>query len=200
MMIPSAFNPQPLTTPMTTVIDLAIPDVKLLKPKLHRDDRGYVTEIVHEKQMQELGLPIRFMQENQSMSARRNTVRGMHSQKPPHAQAKLVRVLRGRILDVVVDVRPDSPTYGKHIGIELGSEEVEQLFVPVGFLHGFCTLEDHTVVLYKMSNLYAPGSEVGVVWNDPDLGIAWPVQPGQAILSGKDEKLPRFKDFPRIEW
>lgn len=185
---------------MTTVKELAIPDVKVLYPKLFGDDRGYVTEIVHEKQMQELGIPIRFMQENQSMSAKKGTVRGLHSQKPPYAQAKLVRVLRGRILDVVVDVRPHSPTYGQHVCIDLSDQEVAQLFVPVGFLHGFCTLEDNTVVLYKMSNLYAPGSEIGVIWNDPDLGIAWPVHPERAILSGKDEKLSRFKDFPHIDW
>jgi dTDP-4-dehydrorhamnose 3,5-epimerase len=185
---------------MTTVIELAIPDVKVLKPKLYHDDRGYVTEIVHEKQMQELGLPIKFMQENQSMSLRRNTVRGLHGQKPPHVQAKLVRVLAGRIWDVAVDARPRSPTYGKHVGVELSADDVAQLYVPAGFLHGFCTLENNTVVLYKMSSLYAPGSEIGVVWNDPDLGIAWPVQRDQVILSGKDEKLLSFKDFPKIDW
>jgi dTDP-4-dehydrorhamnose 3,5-epimerase len=185
---------------MTHVIDLAIPDVKLLKPKIHRDDRGYVTEVVHEKQMMDLGLPIKFTQENQSMSLHKNTVRGMHGQKPPHAQAKLVRVLNGRILDVVVDARPQSQTYGKHVSVELSSDEVAQLYVPVGFLHGFCTLTDNAVVLYKMSSLYAPGSEFGVVWNDLDLAIDWPVTPEQAILSGKDVKLPAFKDLPRIDW
>src|SRR5579862_7752386 len=181
---------------MVTVKELAIPDVKLLTPKLHQDDRGYVTEIVHEKQMQELGLPVEFMQENQSMSRYKNTVRGLHGQKPPHAQAKLVRVLRGKIFDVAVDVRPGSKTYGKHVSAVLSEDEVAQMFIPIGFLHGFCTLEDNTVVLYKMSDVYAPGSEIGVVWNDPDLKIDWPVDPAQAILSGKDEKLPHFKDFP----
>jgi dTDP-4-dehydrorhamnose 3,5-epimerase len=180
--------------------ELAIPDVKLLTPKLHKDDRGYVTEIVHEKQMEELGFPIRFMQENQSMSTFKNTVRGLHAQHPPHAQAKLVRVLRGKIFDVAVDARPNSKTYGKHVSAVLSDEAVEQLLIPAGFLHGFCTLEDNTVVLYKMSSLYTPGSEVGAFWNDPDLNIQWPVDPEQAILSGKDDKLPRFKDFPRIEW
>ena len=185
---------------MTAIIDLAIPDVKLLKPKLHRDDRGYVAEIVHEKQMLELGLPIKFMQENQSMSVHKNTVRGLHAQRSPHAQAKLVRVLQGRIWDVVVDVRRGSPSFGKHVGVQLSSDEVAQLYVPVGFLHGFCTLTDNAVVLYKMSNVYDPGSEVGVIWNDPDLNIPWPVKPAEAILSGKDEKLSLFKDFPAIEW
>jgi dTDP-4-dehydrorhamnose 3,5-epimerase len=185
---------------MFTVKELAIPDVKLLMPKLHQDDRGYVVEIVHEKQMQELGLPIEFMQENQSMSYRKNTVRGLHGQRPPHAQAKLVRVLRGKIFDIAVDVRPGSPSYGKHVGTTLSEDEIVQMLIPPGFLHGFCTLTDNTIVLYKMSSLYAPGSEVGVIWNDPDLGIAWPVDHASAILSGKDDKLPRFKDFPRIDW
>jgi dTDP-4-dehydrorhamnose 3,5-epimerase len=185
---------------MITVKELAIPDVKILMPKLHHDDRGYVTEIIHEKQMDDLGIPIKFMQENQSMSLRKNTVRGMHSQKPPNAQAKLVRVLRGRILDVAIDVRRNSPTYGQHVSCELSQDEVTQMFIPVGFLHGFCTLEDNTVVLYKMSSLYVPGSECGVLWNDPDLNIKWPIKPGDAILSGKDEKLSNFKDFPRIDW
>ena|ERR1700722_4853055 len=185
---------------MTTVKELAIPDVKLLMPKLHQDDRGYVTEIVHENQMLELGIPIKFMQENQSMSRKKYTVRGMHGQKPPHAQAKLVRVLHGKILDIAIDVRLGSPTYGKHVSALLSDEEVTQMFIPAGFLHGFCTLADDTVVLYKMSSLYTPGNEVGVIWNDPDLDIEWPVDPKDAILSGKDEKLPRFKDFPRIEW
>jgi dTDP-4-dehydrorhamnose 3,5-epimerase len=175
---------------MITVKELAIPDVKLLTPKLHHDDRGYVTEIIHEKQMEELGIPIKFMQENQSMSLRKNT----------HAQAKLVRVLRGKIVDVAIDVRPNSPTYGKHVSCLLSQDEVTQMFIPAGFLHGFCTLEDNTVVLYKMSSLYVPGSECGVLWNDPDLKIDWPVKPADAILSGKDEKLSHFKDFPRIDW
>src|SRR5579862_3438833 len=149
---------------MVTVKELAIPDVKLLTPKLHQDDRGYVTEIVHEKQMQELGLPIEFMQENQSMSRHKNTVRGLHGQRPPYAQAKLVRVLRGKIFDVAVDVRPGSPTYGKHVSATLSEDEVVQMFIPPGFLHGFCTLAENTIVLYKTSSLYAPGNEVGVIW------------------------------------
>lgn len=185
---------------MITVKELAIPDVKLLTPILHHDDRGYVTEIVHEKQMADLGMPMKFVQENQSMSLRKNTVRGMHSQKPPHAQAKLVRVLRGKILDVAIDVRPNSPTYGEHVSAILSQDEVTQMFIPVGFLHGFCTLEDNTVVLYKMSSLYVPGSECGVMWNDPDLKIKWPARAEDAILSGKDEKLSQFKDFSRIDW
>jgi len=185
---------------MLTVKDLAIPEVKLLMPKMHRDDRGYVAEITHEKEMLDLGLP-RFVQENQSMSLHKNVVRGLHSQKPPHAQAKLVRVLRGKIFDVAVDMRPASKTFGQHVSATLDSEgDITQMFIPAGFLHGFCTLSADTVVLYKMSDFYAPGNEVGVMWNDPDLGIAWPVTPADAILSGKDQKLSSFKEFPRINW
>lgn len=185
---------------MITVKELSIPDVKLLIPQLHEDNRGYVTEIVHEKQMKELGLSYRVVQENQSLSKRKNTVRGMHCQRPPYAQVKLVRVLRGSILDVALDMRPHSPTFGKFAHATLTDKDVTQLYVPEGFAHGFCTLEDDTVVLYKMSSPYTPGSEVGIIWNDPDIKIPWPVDAAQAVLSGKDEKLPRFKDLPPIEW
>ncbi len=185
---------------MISVQELAIPEVKLLRPKVHKDDRGYVTEIAHEREMEELGLPIRFVQENQSLSCTSGTVRGLHFQKPPYAQAKFIRVLRGKIFDVAVDVRPNSPTYGKHIGVTLSEDEIVQLFIPQGFAHGFCTMTDNTVILYKMSSFYAPGSEGGIKWNDPDLGIAWPIDPSKAILSGKDEKLPFFKELPPIAW
>jgi dTDP-4-dehydrorhamnose 3,5-epimerase len=185
---------------MINIKELAIPEVKLLMPVVHRDNRGYVTEIVHERQLEELDLAVKLVQENQSLSIQKHTVRGMHSQKPPYAQAKFVRVLRGRIFDVAVDMRRGAPTFGKYVSVELSEDDVSQLFIPTGFAHGFCTLEPNTVVLYKMSQFYAPGSEVGFIWNDPDIGIQWPVEAKQAILSGKDEKLPRFKDIPPIAW
>lgn len=185
---------------MITVQELTIPEVKILRPKVHRDDRGYVTEIVHEKDLQTLGLPIRFVQENQSLSRQKGTVRGLHFQKPPDAQAKLVRVLRGKIFDVAVDVRPHSATYGKHVTAILSEDDVAQMFIPAGFAHGFCTLTEDTVMLYKMSAFYAPSSEGGVLWNDPALGIDWPIDPAQAVLSGKDVKLPLFKDLPPLAW
>lgn len=185
---------------MITVTALAIPDVKLLMPKVHQDNRGYFVEIAHDQKMHEAGINLSFKQENQSFSKHKNTVRGLHSQCPPHAQAKLVRVLRGKIFDVAVDVRPGSPTYGKHVSQVLSDQDIALMLIPVGFLHGFCTLEDNTVVSYKTSDFYAPGNEVGVLWNDPDLGIAWPIDPAQAILSPKDEILPAFKDFPSIVW
>lgn len=185
---------------MLAVKTLLIPDVKLLMPKMHRDERGYLAETMHEREMAGLGLP-RFVQENQSLSMDKNVVRGLHAQKPPHAQAKLVRVLQGKILDVAVDVRPNSKTFGQHVSVVLeGAGDITMAYIPAGFLHGFCTLADNTVVLYKTSDFYAPGSEVGVTWNDPDLAIDWPVKPGDAILSAKDMKLPSFKTFPKMDW
>ncbi len=185
---------------MMTVTSLAIPDVKLLHPKLHHDDRGYVTEIAHDKQMADLGLNFRLVQENQSMSLRKGTVRGLHCQRPPYAQAKLVRVLRGHIWDVAVDVRPNSPTFGKFVSQELSQDVVVQMLIPAGFLHGFCTLEDNCVVLYKMSSVYVPGGEAGVNWLDHDLNIPWPVKPEAAIMSDKDKKLGALRDFPQLDW
>jgi dTDP-4-dehydrorhamnose 3,5-epimerase len=185
---------------MLTVKTVAIPDVKLLMPKMHRDDRGYLAETMHEREMTELGLP-RFVQENQSLSQDKNIVRGLHAQRPPHAQAKLVRVLQGKIFDVAVDVRPTSKTFGHHVSAVLGDgDDITLMYIPAGFLHGFCTLVENTVVLYKTSDFYAPGNEVGVIWDDPDLKIDWPVAPADAILSDKDGKLPSFKNLPRMEW
>ncbi len=185
---------------MIAVQELEIPDVKLLRPKVHQDDRGYVTEIAHEKEMQELGLPVRFVQENQSLSRFVGTVRGLHFQKPPDAQAKLIRVLKGKIFDVAVDLRPKSPSFGRHVSAILSDDDIAQLYIPPGFAHGFCTLTGDTVILYKMSSFYAPASEGGVLWNDPDLAIPWPVDPAKAILSGKDEKQSPFRDLPPLEW
>lgn len=179
---------------MLAIQELAIPEVKILTPKVHRDDRGYLAEVAQDQRMRELGLPA-FVQENQSLSYRKNTLRGLHAQKAPHEQTKLVRVLRGKIFDVAVDVRPSSPTYGKHASALLSADDLTQMLIPAGFLHGFCTLEDDTIVLYKISGFYAPAAEIGVIWDDPDLNIAWPILAGSAILSAKDARLPRFKDL-----
>jgi dTDP-4-dehydrorhamnose 3,5-epimerase len=187
------------TSKMITVKDLTIPDVKILMPHMHQDARGYFAEVWHEKQMQQAELPIRFVQENQSLSQKIYTVRGLHAQKTPHQQAKLLRVLRGSIFDVAVDIRPSSPTYGQHVSAVLTAEDLTQIYIPVGFLHGFCTLQPATVVLYKISDFYDPHSETGVVWDDPDLGIAWPFDKTQATLSDKDARLPSFKDFHNSE-
>jgi len=169
---------------------LAIPDVKVLTPRRFGDNRGWFTESWSRR-----ALDVDFCQDNMSLSAPRGTVRGLHFQKPPHAQAKLVSVLRGRILDVAVDIRVGSPTFGSHVAIELSADEGNQLFVPRGFAHGFCTLEPDTMVMYKVDSFYAPDADEGLFWADPALGIDWPVPPDAAELSPKDQKLPRLADI-----
>lgn len=175
---------------------LAIPEVKLITPRRFADARGHFTESWNKKAWGEAGLPdIAFCQDNQSLSAAAGTIRGLHFQSPPHAQAKLVSVLRGRILDVAVDLRKSSPTFGRHVTAELDAETGAQLFVPKGFAHGFCTLAQGTLVFYKVDAHYAPESDAGIFWADEALGIAWPVEPTHAQLSPKDANLPRLKDI-----
>lgn len=173
---------------------LDIPDVLLLKPKRFGDHRGFFMETYSKPRLVEAGVDIDFVQDNHSLSAEVGTLRGLHFQAPPHAQDKLVRVTRGRVLDVAVDIRRGSPWYGKHVTAELSAENDHQLLVPKGFLHGFVTLEPDTEFLYKVSDVYAPECDGGVMWNDPDLGIDWPV-PGEPKLSDKDAKLPSFSAF-----
>jgi dTDP-4-dehydrorhamnose 3,5-epimerase len=171
------------------------PGVLVLKPRRFPDARGYFVETYSQRAFREGGVAIDFVQDNQSASIYRGTIRGLHFQLPPAAQAKLVRVVRGSIYDVVVDLRRDSPTYGQWMSQELTAQSGEQIFIPGGLAHGFCTLEPDTEVAYKVDNYYAPGSESGIIWNDPTLNIRWPVALGEAILSEKDRKLGRFKDF-----
>ena len=177
------------------VVALDIPDVKLLRPPRFRDARGFFSEIHNQQALTAAGISMDFVQDNCSLSHAAGTVRGLHFQFPPKAQAKLVMVLKGRVLDVAVDCRKGSPTYGRHVSAELDAEGWTQLFVPVGFAHGFCTLEPDTLVLYKVTALYAPQLDSGILWNDPDLGIAWPVTDETAVLSDKDRKLPRFREL-----
>jgi dTDP-4-dehydrorhamnose 3,5-epimerase len=177
---------------------LAIPDVLLITPKKFGDDRGFFSETFNVKTFAAVGIRAPFVQDNHSLSGEVGTIRGLHFQTPPHAQAKLVRVPRGRILDVVVDIRRGSPTYGRHVSAELSAKNWAQLYVPVGFAHGFCTLEPDTEVIYKVDGYYAPANDAGIIWSDPDLGIPWPVKTGKAKTSDKDAKLPRFKDLPAI--
>jgi dTDP-4-dehydrorhamnose 3,5-epimerase len=174
---------------------LALPGPILLTPRRFSDSRGYFIETYNEKAFDAAGITTRFVQDNQSYSAARGTVRGLHSQLPPAAQAKLVRVLQGSVYDVAVDIRVGSPTFGRWDGATLTAAGGEQLFIPRGFLHGFCTLEPDTMVAYKVDDFYAPASDSGVIWNDPTLGVQWPVAPGEAVLSAKDEKLVPFADF-----
>ena len=163
------------------VTELAIPAVKLIVPKRFGDTRGFFSETYNAKAFAEAGITDIFVQDNQSLSAQAGTIRGLHFQKPPFAQAKLIRVTRGRILDVAVDLRRTSPTYGQHVASELSAENWAQLLVPVGFAHAFCTLEADTEVIYKVSGYYAPLADAGVLWSDPDLGIKWPVTMQNAI-------------------
>jgi dTDP-4-dehydrorhamnose 3,5-epimerase len=173
----------------------SLPGVLLLKPRYFRDARGYFVETYNARSAREAGLTAAFVQDNQALSRRRGTVRALHFQVPPKVQAKLVRVLHGSIYDVAVDLRVGSPSYGKWVAVTLTAEGGEQILVPRGFAHGYCTLEDNTEVAYKVDDYYAPDCERGLIWDDPTLGIGWPVAPADAVLSDKDCKLPRFADF-----
>jgi len=181
---------------MLDVQSTAIPDVKIVTPKRIVDSRGFFSETYNRQRFIEAGIGEEFVQDNHSLSSAAGTIRGLHFQSRPYAQAKLIRVVRGRILDVAVDIRRSSPTYGRHVAVELSAESGRQLFIPVGFAHGFCTLEPDTEILYKVSAYYSAVHDHGLAFDDPALGIAWPVQPGQAILSDKDWKLPRLAELP----
>lgn len=180
------------------ITDLDIPDVKLIRPKVHGDHRGFFLESYNAKTFAAHGVDAVFVQDNHSMSREKGVVRGLHFQAPPYAQGKLVRVIRGAIFDCAVDVRKGSPTFGKHVSVELRAETHHQLWVPEGFAHGFCTLETDTEVIYKTTNLYAPDHDFGLKWNDPDLGIAWPVSADDAILSDKDQKQLSLRELPDV--
>lgn len=175
---------------------LAIPDVILLEPARHLDDRGFFSETYNRQALAEVGIAVDFVQDNHSMSARRGVVRGLHFQVPPAPQDKLVRVARGSVFDVAVDIRQGSPTYGKWVSAILSGENWHQLFVPRGFAHGFCTLEPGSELLYKVSDYYAPECDRGLAWNDPDIAIDWPLGVEEALLSGKDTQQPRLAELP----
>jgi len=172
-----------------------IPGVLLLKPRFFHDARGFFVETYNARAAHEAGLNAEFVQDNQALSLKHGTVRALHFQVPPRVQGKLVRVLRGSVYDVAVDLRVGSPTYGRWIAATLTAQGGEQLFVPRGFAHGYCTLEPDTEVAYKVDDYYAPDCEKGVIWNDPTLAVDWPVSPADAVLSDKDRKLPRLADF-----
>jgi len=177
------------------VESLAIPAVKLITPKKFGDDRGFFSETWSEKVFTEAGIDARFVQDNQAYSAKKGTVRGLHYQLAPMAQDKLVRVLRGAILDVAVDLRRSSPSYGKHVAAVLSAENWSQLWVPKGFAHGYCTLEADTDVFYKVTALYSPQHDRGILWDDPALAIDWPVTAATAELSAKDKIQPKLADI-----
>jgi len=174
----------------------AIPEVVLITPKIFRDARGFFSETYNRRELMEAGIDASFVQDNCSLSRARGVIRGLHFQVPPHPQGKLVRVARGAILDVAVDIRRGSPTFGRHVSTILSAENWSQLWVPVGFAHGFCTLEPDTEVIYKTTDFYAQDCDRGVAFDDPDIAIAWPVPPAEAILSDKDRRQPRLRDLP----
>lgn len=177
---------------MMRIAPQAISDVLLITGQRFRDPRGWFRETYNSRAFADAGIGVDFEQDNESCSMQGGTVRGLHYQLPPFAQAKLVRVLRGAIFDVAVDLRLGSRSFGRHVAVRLDAEGDDALFVPAGFAHGFCTLADNTVISYKVSTLYAPEYERGVRWDDPALGIDWPVTAERAVVSDKDEALPRL--------
>jgi len=180
---------------MLSVEPLALGGVVLIRPKKFADHRGYFLETYNARSFAEAGINANFVQDNQSLSVQAGTIRGLHFQLPPEPQAKLVRVLRGAIFDVAVDLRSNSPTYGRWCGANLTAEGAEQLFVPRGFAHGFCTLEPNTEVAYKVDGFYSAKCDAGLRWDDPDINVTWPVAASRVTLSEKDRDLPRLAGF-----
>lgn len=178
---------------MTAFTRLAIPDVILVTPVRFGDDRGYFSETYKASAFRAFGLDPVFVQDNESLSRPVGTIRGLHFQRPPNAQAKLVRAVSGAVFDVAVDIRKGSPTFGRWVGATLTGAGGEQLYVPHGFAHGFCTLEPDTIVAYKVDAPYSMRDDAGILWNDPALGITWPLD-GPPLLSGKDQMQPRLAD------
>lgn len=178
------------------IIKTPIEDLLVIEPKVWKDNRGYFYESFNAKLFADAGIGHDFVQDNQSFS-QKGALRGLHAQKPPFAQGKLVRVISGSVLDVAVDIRENSPTYGHHFSIELSGENHKQLWVPPGFLHGFLTLKDDTIFTYKVTSYYDRDSEIGVMWNDADLNIDWGTEVASEdfVFSDKDLSLPLFKDF-----
>jgi dTDP-4-dehydrorhamnose 3,5-epimerase len=175
-----------------------IPDVKLLVLRKHGDARGFFSETYNRRDFAALGIPLEFVQDNQALSGPAGTVRGLHYQLAPAAQSKLVRVTRGRIFDVAVDIRRGSPSFGKFASSELSAEEWNQLYVPAGFAHGYCTLTADTEVIYKVSDYYNPVHERAIRWNDPAIGIPWPVGEAAAIISDRDRRSPLLAQQPDL--
>ncbi len=177
---------------------LAIPDVVLVTPRRFGDARGWFSETFSARAFAGEVAAVTFVQDNEAFSAETGTLRGLHFQRPPAAQGKLVRVLKGAILDVAVDIRVGSPSYGRHVAARLDAATGTQIWVPPGFAHGYCTLEPDTAVAYKVTDFYSPAHDGGILWDDEALGIAWPLPPGGAVLSDKDTKLPRLADLPPV--
>lgn len=175
---------------------LALNGIMVFVPKVHRDYRGFFSETYNARALAAAGIATDFVQDNHSASLNTGVVRGLHFQIAPHAQGKLVRVTRGSILDIAVDVRLGSPTYGQHVAVEVSAANWRQIWIPEGFAHGFCTLESNTEVLYKVTDYYAPDCGRGLAWDDPALGIQWPVKREAAILADKDKRYPTLAELP----
>jgi dTDP-4-dehydrorhamnose 3,5-epimerase len=175
---------------------LDIDGVMLITPPKFGDQRGFFSEVYNKEAFAAAGIDMGFVQDNHSLSTTKGTVRGLHFQTPPFAQNKLVRVARGAIFDVAVDLRRGSPSYGKHVSAVVSAEAWNQILVPIGFAHGYMTLEPDTEVIYKVSNYYSPEHEKGLIWNDPDLAIAWPAPAGKSTMVDRDRHWPRLKDLP----
>jgi dTDP-4-dehydrorhamnose 3,5-epimerase len=178
------------------ITDTSLPGVKLIQPVRHGDARGYFSEVYRDDALRRAGVAIDFIQDNQSMSAPVGVLRGLHFQTAPMAQAKLIRVIAGSVLDVAVDIRRGSPHYGKHVAVVLSAEEGNQLLVPEGFAHGFCTREPNTTVIYKVNRYYAPENDRGLLWNDPALEIDWGLGEREPVLSDKDRRHPTLAELP----
>ncbi len=176
------------------IIGTPIPDLKIIRPRVFEDARGFFMETYTQSELEPLGVTQMFVQDNHSLSRQTGTLRGLHYQRPPFAQDKLVRVIRGRIWDVAVDIRRGSPTFRRWFGVELSAENKLQLLVPVGFAHGFLTLEADTEVIYKVSEPYSADCDAGIRWDEPEFAIDWPLPDARPVLSAKDEMLPRLAD------
>ena len=174
-------------------IQTCIPGVVIVEPRVFNDARGYFFEAWKQEEFNASVQPVQFIQDNESRSSY-GVLRGLHYQKGEWSQAKLVRVIKGKVLDVAVDIRRSSPTFGQHVMVELSEENKRQLFIPRGFAHGFLVMSEDAIFTYKVDNVYAPQAEAGICWNDPDLGIEWPIAPGDVLNSEKDLKAPRLKD------
>jgi dTDP-4-dehydrorhamnose 3,5-epimerase len=178
------------------VAETDIAEVKIIRPVRHDDERGFFSEVFKESVFLQHGIDVHFVQDNHSLSASKGVVRGLHFQIPPFAQAKLLRVTAGSVFDVAADIRWGSPTFGRHVAVVLSAAEWNQIFIPEGFAHGYCTLEPATEVVYKVNSYYSAEHDRGVLWDDPSLGIAWPVESDDAILSDKDRRHPVLADLP----
>lgn len=176
--------------------NLSIPGVLVITPGKHGDDRGFFSETFRADTLAKCGIRDVFVQDNQAFSSRKGVVRGLHFQVPPHAQGKLVRCTRGSILDVGVDIRQGSPTFGQHVAVELSATNFKQLWLPPGFAHGYCTLENDCEVIYKVTDYYAPACDRGVAWDDPALGIEWGMSSTEVTLSDKDRQHPLLAELP----